>query len=342
MTIRNRRNLARVLGLALIAIAGLLFASTGAANADGAGTKLTAKGWWWEANTAKLPTDPPVPPNVGADQLWVQGSPAGGGGQGQTAFAAIRFAVDPSQVVSTLSLKVGSSGDTGGASAVLLACQTGSSWSPAQGGKWETAPKVNDKACVNGTRSTDGAGWTFAVGTLQTGPVLDISLVPGADPNTKAPSTFSLVFDAPTDAAITTATGTAPTPSTSASTGFNSDTATNPATAGSGSFHPAPSVTPVAPALPTDKVGQMATAPANQAATQGALDAQLAASAPAKDRNKTPGYIVLAFAAAIGLYAWRQDNLMAMNGGSLPGAPAEPGGLGRFARPRQGQPPALT
>ena len=101
-------------------------------------------------------------------------------------------------------------------------------------------------------------------------------------------------------------------------------------------------MTPVAPALPSDKVGQTPTAPAKQQASQGALDAQLAAAAPAKDRNKTPGYIVLALAAAIGLYAWRQDNLMALNGGSLPGAPEETAGLGRFARARQGQPPALT
>ena len=62
-------------------------------------------------------------------------------------------------------------------------------------------------------------------------------------------------------------------------------------------------------------VGQTPSAPAKQQASQGALDAQLASAAPTKDRNKTPGYIVLALAAAIGLYAWRQDNLMALNGG---------------------------
>jgi hypothetical protein len=227
---------------------------------------------------------------------------------------------------------------------VLLACQTGSSWVPVQEGKWETAPNVSS-SCVNGTRSTDGANWTFAVGTLQTAEVLDISLVPGVDPNTKAPSAFSLVFDPPTDASLATAAGSAPPPTTPApsSLGATPGGAVLPASGdGAGSFHPAAPVTPVAPAIPSEKVGQTPTAPANQAASQGALDAQLASAAPAKDRNKTPGYIVLALAAAIGLYAWRQDNLMAMNGGALPGAPEEAAGLGRFSRPRHGQPPALT
>ena len=293
MTIRVRRNFARCAGLGLVAISLLLLASAGSAGADGSATKFVAQGWWWEANPAKLPADPPPPPNVSKDQLWIQGSPAGGGAQGQTAFAAIRYAVDKSQVVKTLTLKVGANGDSAGSSAVLLACQTGSSWVPAQEGKWEVAPIVNPNSCVNGTRSADGTSWTFAAGTLQTGEVLDICLVPGPDPNTKAASTFSLVFDPPNDASLATATGSAPPPTTPAPTNFGTTPsgATNPAPSGStgGSFHPAATVTPVAPALPSDKVGQTPTAPAKQQASQGALDAQLASAAPAKDRNKTPG-----------------------------------------------------
>jgi hypothetical protein len=338
VTLRMRRNVARCVGLGFLAVSLSLLASSGAAGADTTPTTLDGQGWWWQANKAALPVEPPTPPNVGANQLWVQGDP-----QDKTAFSAIHFTVDSTHVVQALTMKVGSNGDTGGSSAVLLACRTGSSWSPVQGGKWETAPTVDDKACINGQRSTDGSTWTFAVSTLQTGGVLDVSLVPGTDPNTKAVSTFSLVFDAPTAASLTTAEGTPP-QVTSDTTSFGSPTTiASGATSGAGStFHPAPAVTPVAPALPADKVGQTATAPAKQAASQPALDSQLASSAPAKDRNKTVGYIVLAFAAAVGLYAWRQDNLLAMNGGTLPGASPEPGGLGRFSRPRQGQPPALT
>jgi hypothetical protein len=51
---------------------------------------------------------------------------------------------------------------------------------------------------------------------------------------------------------------------------------------------------------------------------------------------------VLGIAAAVALYAWRQDNLMALNGGALPGMAEQPVGLGRFAQPRNGTPPALT
>src|SRR5581483_3466723 len=119
--------------------------------------------------------------------------------------------------------------------------------------------------------------------------------------------------------------------------------ATSPAgSSATGTFHPPTPVVPVATGLPADKVGETATAPSKQAATAPGLDSALASAAPAKDRNKTAGYLVLALAAALALYAYRQDNLMARNGGAVPGAPEEVAGLGRFAKPRQGQPPALT
>ena len=342
MTIRVRRNVARCAGLGLVAISLLLLASAGSAGADGSATKFVAQGWWWEANPAKLPADPPPPPNVSKDQLWIQGSPAGGGAQGQTAFAAIRYAIDKTQVVKTLTLKVGKR-RSGGEVRCYSPCQAGSSWATAQEGKWEVAPIVSN-SCVNGTRSADGTSWTFAAATLQTGELLDICLVPGPDPNTKAASSFSLVFDAPNDASLATSTGSAPPPTTPAPTNFGTTPsgATNPAPSGStgGSFHPAATVTPVAPALPSDKVGQTPSAPAKQQASQGALDAQLASAAPAKDRNKTPGYIVLALAAAIGLYAWRQDNLMALNGGSLPGASRGSDRVGTLRTCPPGRPPA--
>jgi hypothetical protein len=199
--------------------------------------------------------------------------------------------------------------------------------------------------CINGQKSTDGKSWTFAVGPLQLGTVLDIAIVPGVDPDTKAPATFSLVFDAPTDASLQTTAGTPPTVSTIATTnaatpaGAGSSVGTGATSGGSNSFHAAP-VTPVATGLPADKIGETATAPSRQAGTTPTVNTALATSP--KERNKTPGYIVLAFAAAVGLYAWRQDNLIAMNGGTLPGATDEPRGLGRFSRPRHGQPPALT
>ncbi|MEY2450630.1 MAG: hypothetical protein QOD92_204 [Acidimicrobiaceae bacterium] len=330
MSRRARRNGARLAGLTLISVALLLLSGLDSAGADGPSATLSAKGWWWRAQDSSLPAPLPAPPNVKAGQLNVQGNPSDPKG---TAYAAVRFALGANQTVKSLTLNVGD--DTAGSSAVLLACQTGSTWTGVENGTWQSAPTVST-SCINGQKATDGKAWTFAVGPLQLASVLDIAIVPGVDPETSAPAAFSLVFDAPTDASLETFAATPPTVST-----ISNSPATSPQSSGAGvssGVNP-PAIAPVATGLPADKVGETATAPSKQAA---APPINTAVSAPAKDRNKTPGYIVLAFAAAVGLYAWRQDNLMAMNGGSLPGTPAEPGGLGRFSQPRQGQPPALT
>lgn len=338
MTARKRRNVARSLALGLVACAALLLGGSGAAGADGPPAQLTAKGWWWEAQ--QLPAPLPPPPNVSAGQLYVQGDPTGKSG---SAFAAVRYTVDTSHTATSLTLTVGDNGDQGGSTAVVLACRTGSAWTAADAGAWSAAPKVDTAACVNGQRATDGKTWRFAVKTLQVGPTVDVAIVPGVDPTTTTTSAFSLVFNAPAHESLASESGSPP-PVTSPrrdTAPAGSGAGTSAPAIGGGAFHP-PAVAPVATGLPTDKIGQTATAPAKQAASQANLNQAIAASTPAKDRNKTPGYLVLALAAGIGLYAWRQDNLLAVNGGTLPGAPAEPGGLGRFSRPRQGSPPALT
>jgi hypothetical protein len=153
------------------------------------------------------------------------------------------------------------------------------------------------------------------------------------------------VFDAPSNDSLATISGPPPTVAPAAnetpagSTGAVSSIGT--AGAGSSTFRP-PSIATATPAIPSGNVGETATSPAKQAASQPSLNAVLNTAAPAKDRNKTVGFIVLAFAALVGLYAFRQDNLIARNGGSLPGASEEVAGLGRFSRPRRGSPPALT
>jgi hypothetical protein len=336
MSRRARRNGARLAGSALIAVAITLMAGGGSAGADGPAATVAAKGWWSKAQDSSLPAPLPAPPNVKPGQLNVQGNPTDSRG---TAFAAVRFSIGHDSSVKSLTMKVAD--DAAAASAVLLACQTGSAWSGVENGTWQSAPKVSTN-CINGLKSTDGKAWTFAVGPLQLGTVLDIAIVPGVDPTTKAPAAFSLVFDAPTGSSLETAAGPPPTISTmtnNVAAPQSNGAGAGATTSGSGSSFHAPAVTPVATGLPADKVGENATAASKQAATPAPIES---AAAPAKDRNKTAGYIALAFAAAIGLYAWRQDNLMAQNGGALPGAPDEVAGLGRFSRPRHGQPPALT
>jgi hypothetical protein len=338
MTRRSRRNTARVLALVLAAGAVLSLLAPGSAGADGTSATLAAKGWWWRAQSSTLPASLPLPPNVESGQLNVQGNPTDAKG---TAFAAVRYTVAEGQSVTSLVLKVGANGDQGGATAVLLACRTGSAWTAADGGAWESAPKVDSSACVNGQRASDGASWTFAVGPLQLPGLLDVAIVPGVDPSTKQTSTFSLVFDAPGADSVTATAGTTP-PATNVTAGSPAPSAVGASSpAPSGVSRPASSPISVPTGLPADKVGQTATAPAQQAATRPGLDTALDAVAAAKTRDKWPGIVVLVLAALIGLYAWRQDNLMAMNGGTLAGADAV-SGLGRFARARDGQPPALT
>ncbi len=344
MNVRVRRNVARTVGLSLVAVSLLLFGHAGAAGADGQGATLKAKGWWWEAQQLPAGTLPP-PPNVKSGQLNVQSGP-----NGASAFSAVRYELAPNSSVGTLTLKVGDNGATNGDSAVLLACRTGSAWSPAEAGEWSAAPKVDTNTCVDGKKAADGTSWTFSGTTLQTGTVLDVAIVPGVDPSTKQSGTFSVTFDPPGNDSLATVAASSP-----STTGSNYTASTfpsaSPAASGSGaaasypstgSVHP-PAVTPSATGLPADKVGETATSPAKQAASQPGLNSALNSSPASSSKpNKTAGYIALVVAALVGLYAYRQDNLMARNGGVLPGATAEVGGLGRFTKPRTGQPPALT
>lgn len=341
MTHRARRNIARTAGLALVACSLLLIWTGGDAGAASPGATLKAQGWWWEANSLPTATLPP-PPTVQKGQLSVQSGPTG-----KSAFSAVRYELTPEVHGGSLTLKVGQNGDTGGSSAVLLACRTGSAWSAADAGQWSAAPKVDTTACVNGQRANDGMSWTFAIAPLETGNVVDVAIVPGVDPASKQPGTFSLTFDAPSDGSLATTGGSAP-PATSTSPTFGSSGSSigSVATGSSGTSHAGatsrPSLPPTPTGLPSDKVGQTATAPANQAASQPGLTTNLdTTSASSSKPSKTAGYVVLVLAALAALYAYRQDNLMARNGG-LAGAEAEVGGLGRFSKPRNGQPPALT
>ncbi len=329
-----------VVALGLVAGAVLLLGGSGAAGADGPPAQLAAKGWWWEAQADQLPAPVPAPPNVAAGQLYVQGDPTG-----KSAYdAAVRYTVDASHTATSLTLAVGDNGNQGGSSAVVLACRTGSAWTAAEAGKWSAAPEGRHRRLCERQRSTDGKTWTFSVKTLQVGSTVDVAIIPGVDPTTTTTSTFALAFNAPADDSLASEAGSPPPVTAPPTRPLRSGAmwvATAPATGGGSTFHP-PAVAPIATGLPADKVGQTATSPANQAASQANLNQAIADSTPAKDRDKKPGYLVLALAAGLGLYAWRQDNLMAMNGGALPGAQTSQAVSPLFSRPRHGSPPALT
>ncbi|MEY2455948.1 MAG: hypothetical protein QOK06_1042 [Acidimicrobiaceae bacterium] len=325
MTRRTPRSTAWLLSLTLLALSVGLLGATGPAGASDLSATRTKTGWWWQAQ-AGLPVAAPPPPNVHAGQLYIQSAPSDSRG---AAFAAVRYTLAPNRTVQALTLKTA---NDPGIPAALLACRTGSAWSAAEAGAWSAAPKVDTSACVNGQKAVDGQSWVFPAGTLQLDTVLDIAIVPGLDATTKTPTPFAITFAEPTNDAVTTIEVTPPSISPSRPT----DSATLGAAP---SAHPSPP--PVAAALPADKIGQTATAPVNQAATQPSANPTPVAAA-GSTRDKRLGYLLLLLAATVGLYAWRQDETMASHRGALAGAGREPRGLGRFQRVRNEEPPTLT
>jgi len=323
----------RVLACVLVLVGfGLM---TSGAHAAGGGVEITAQGWWSRLQSKSLPTPAPPPPNVKPGQLDVQGGPTG-----VIAMAAFRATLGPDGTNPVLTLAVAS--DTGGASAILLACQTGSAWTPVENGDFADAPHVETSKCVSARRSADGKTFTVPLGSLQFGTNLDVVLVPGTDPTLPEGangSTFQLVFDKLTAGAIVTTPGTPPpVPATSPAPAGASGLAPGP-----GTFGPrTPVLAPVAPtpAVPVDKAGATATSPVQQAATA----PQVAISAAAAERAGTRwfGAAVVAIGVALALWARREDNLgrlAALRGEAMVAADR---GLGRFVRPRTGLPPPLS
>jgi hypothetical protein len=310
----------------------------GSASADSTSVQITGQGWWSKLQNKALPTAAPAPPNVKTGQLNVEGGP-----NGAIAIAAFKATLGEHDTNPTLTLSVAS--DTGGSSAILLACLTGSAWTPTENGDFNDAPHVDTTKCVNAHRADDGKTFTVPLGALQFGNNLDVVLVPGLDPSVpsgNAGSTFELVFDqvAPTSIATTPGTPIAAAPALS---GPSLDAI--PSSSPTGAIHTGGTgVVPVVPtpAVPADKAGATATSPVQQAATapQIALDA-----ASTKDGRTRPlGILVLLAGAGLALWAWRSDNLarIAAAGTAAGADDGAPGGLGRFVRPRAGQPPALT
>jgi hypothetical protein len=257
-------------------------------------------------------------------QLDIQSAPSDDRG---AAFAAVRYTIAANRTAQSLTLKVANDSAT---PAVLLACRTGSAWSPADAGTWSTAPTVDTKACVNGTKANDGKTWTFAVGTLQLETIIDIAIVPGVDPTAKTQTPFSIVFDGPSNDSVATIDVTP-----------SSVRMSSPPT-GPTAIPPPRAPQPVATALPTDKIGETATAPAKQvASSQPTLRPGPATTASASRRDKRLGYLLIALAAACAAYAWWRDRRTATNE-KAPRSSDRPRGLGRFTRPRLGEPPSLA
>ncbi len=322
------------------------------AHADAA--TLTQAGWWWRVNDAVLPATVPAP-LVPEGGLMVAGAP-----DGATAIAALHFDVDEGEGSPVLTLTVAENGDVGGERAVLAACITGSAWQAESGGAWLNKPfAACDQGSVNGVRTSDGKTWTFALAPLLSQGILDVTLVPGVDPNLPAGSngsSFQLTFEAPTAASLTTTSGAAPgpvidpsgadlpTPGVSVGPGFDS-----PAFGGDLSLPPVAPTGAFTPALPEADQGLTATAPVVQE-----RNAPLAATPVGRvEEHQLLAVVILAACGAAVLWSaqlptpaprrlgpWQATGASTTTVAAT-SAPGSDAGLGRFRRDRSGRAPGL-
>jgi hypothetical protein len=275
--------------------------------------------------------------------VLVEGTPTGA-----TAVAAITYTLLEGESAPTLTITPSTSSNVP-ADAVILACRAALDWEvPAsQPGAWSDKPLVDCGRSVNGIIA-DGT-ITFPLAPLVSGTDLDVVLVPGvtdqATPAGNVGSSFSLSFDVATGAVLTSTTS-SPTTSGGGST-FTPPVSSSPSFSAGGSTFTAPETPVVQPALE----------PQDQAPTVPDQPMVAAPAAAPKEDNTAQGVaflILLAGAALAGLAyltpARDADGTVGLGRFKRP-APAaalnpamEPveGGLGRFARPRTGPPPALS
>jgi hypothetical protein len=350
--------------LALAALALVTLGASMAASPAPAGAATLAKAsWWYRAHTADsgsflppatpaipggapkapAPVPAPAPPSVPEGSALVEGAT-----DGANAIAALSWTLAAGEMAPVLTITPGTSSNVPDG-AVILACRAAVAWEKpeTEPGTWEEKPLVDCGQSVQGIPSPDGS-IAFGLAPLLSGTTLDVVLTPGIAQSqpTRVGSTFSLSFDTATGATLKTDVE-APVfaPSPAASSG--SATSTTPT-------YSAPASTYTPPA--SSQVAQPALEPQEQAPNV-PMQTALPPTVPLKDDRTAQGvgFLVLlaglAFAglayvtparaenSTIGLGRFRRPAPAIIGSG-----PAEPvkGGLGRFARPRTGPPPALS
>jgi len=186
---------------------------------------------------------------------------------------------------------------------------------------------------VTGTVSDDGQALVFALGPLARNGLLDVVLLPGVDPATQLPATFTLTVEPPGDDAVTSrpAGDTEPGPP-AAPPALDPAPAPGPVAAprSPSPFVPAPGAAPSpasTPAVPPPR----SAADVIDAVTATGRAALGAPASAAGTRSLLAGLALGAMAAA-GWWGFRRTELAA--GAAI-------GGLGRFARQRDGLPPPV-
>lgn len=332
---------------------GLVFLVAGALVAlvpvDADAAALAKAGWWWRVNDGSVPLELPTPPNVPEGGLMVAGAP-----DGATAIAALHFDLSDTETSPVLTLSVTAGGDVGGDTAILAACVTGSAWEPAASGNWNFKPfPACDVGSVNGIRSDDHTSWTFAVESLVSDGMVDVTIVPGIEPDQPAGangSSFQLVFDAPTAASLVTTPGAAPaTDLIPPDYGSSSPGGFDVPAIGGLDLPAIPSGSGFTPALPPGDQGLTATAPAAEGRRP-----PLSAS-PVSSGADHRGLAVLVLVLCGGALVWsaqlpvpapRRLGTFGTDGPPVTAGTADLpatsfGGIGRFARARSGGAPPL-
>jgi hypothetical protein len=314
----------------------------GSAWGDSGSTRLDAAAWWYKPNQGGLTA--PAPPTVPDGGLLVQGQP-----DGASAIAGLHFTVAKGQGSPILTLTIASETDSPDGPPIIGACLAGAAWSGSGEQQWGSAPPTDCSLSIQGILSNDKKSYTFALSPLVLDNDLDVILVPGTvqgRPAQVAGSTFSIAFNKPTDASLAT------------EAGFDSSASFAPPALAA---DPAPTDVPPSldapiadpavgaaftPALPAAQQGRTATAPSRRLATQANV---VAATKPLQDRRGVAA-LVLLLGAMAAMFVNREPvpaprRLGPLAGRALatdqPAVAAEPGGLGRFARPRIGAPPRL-
>jgi hypothetical protein len=239
------------------------------------------QGWWWLAGATGV-----APPGVPEDGLYVANNPTGTQGM-----AALKFTLAGGGSAGTLRLDL--AGAPSGTPTIGL-CQVDGDWEPAQGGSISDAPScVESGATAAGSPSGDGQSYTFEVGALISGGLLNVAVIPGADSGT-----FSVAFKKPAADALT--------PAGTGDAGSGETTSPTPTAEPAPSFSPAPSYNSSSPAfepLPIDAPPTGLPTAAAEGAGSGGTGLASPISRPQTDTGSTHGGWRIAGFVLLGLTA---------------------------------------
>ena len=333
------RRAARGIGLLVIVI-GLCLALPSASRAA-----TIESGWWWRGNDNPIVNQPPAPPV--SSPVAPPGAPAppnteGGlqvGALPDGAFAVAAVRVD--EELTSITLRVAPNGDANSENARLAACMAVTPWEPAQGGAWGAKPVVacdliNGGGSVAGVRAEDGSTWTFPVAPLAADGKTDVVIVPlvNSEVAEGVAVPFQVVFAPPTEADLVVA------PAATAPTATPDDEATEELFSDARAYEEFTSFDTgdIPVAAPVVR-------PALDENDQAPLQPVFAAADANDNSSQFLGAALVLVGMAAFMWAARQPTpaiqSMVRGGRQIPGVAPQLGGLGRFARVREGKPPPL-